>query len=169
MRTIVMFLLLMVSGFTAAAGAIYIPSNQTDNVKAGKMSVAAVFNNMDVKTFLSVTPSKIQEMTGTKLSFGQKVSLRMAQAEVKRNLKKGKEIKMAEMGKKAEGGINFLWVLVGLVLGITGVLIAYLTREGHDDNRVRSAWIGFGISAIISIIFLVLYLSLWMNEYNYYY
>ena len=59
------------------------------------------------------------------------------------------------MGKKAEGGINFLWLLVGFLLGIVGVVIAYATREGSDDNRVKSAWIGFGISAVLTIILYV--------------
>lgn len=79
----------------------------------------------------------------------------MAQMEVKKQLKKGKEVNMAEMGKKAGGGINFLWLLIGFVLGLIGVLIAYLTREGHDDGRVKSAWIGAGIWLVLWILLVV--------------
>ncbi len=155
MRKITIFVLAVVFSISSNAGMIYVPSNATDNAKAGKTSAANVLGQLDAKTFLALTPAKVQEMTGTKMTFGQKVSLKMAQMEVKKQLKKGKEVNMAEMGKKAGGGINFLWLLLGFLLGIIGVLIAYLTREGTDDNRVKSAWIG-------AAIWLVLWIILWV-------
>lgn len=155
MRKITIFILAVVIGISTNAGMIYVPANATDNAKAGKSSAANVIGQLDAKTFLALTPAKIQEMTGTKMTFGQKVSLKMAQMEVKKQLKKGKEVNMAEMGKKAEGGINWLWLLIGFVLGLIGVLIAYLTREGKDDGRVKSAWIGAAIWVVLWIILVV--------------
>ncbi|MBY0478885.1 MAG: hypothetical protein K2Q24_14645 [Chitinophagaceae bacterium] len=155
MRKITILLLAVAFSISSNAGMIYVPSNSTDNAKAGKTSAANVLGQLDAKTFLSLTPAKVQELTGKKMTFGQKVSLKMAQMEVKKQLKKGKEVNMAEMGKKAGGGINFLWLIVGLVLSWVGVLIAYLTREGSDDNRVKSAWIGAGIGLLLWIILYV--------------
>ncbi|MFT3843659.1 MAG: hypothetical protein QM725_01295 [Lacibacter sp.] len=152
MRKVTILLLAVIFSISSNAGMIYVPSNATDNAKAGKASAANVFGQMDAKTFLSLTPAKVQEMTGTKLTFGQKVSLKMAQMQVKKQLKKGQDVNMTEMGKKAGSGINWLWLLVGFVLGLIGVLIAYLTREGSDDNRVKSAWIGAGIWVVLWII-----------------
>ncbi|MBK8086972.1 MAG: hypothetical protein IPK31_02805 [Chitinophagaceae bacterium] len=155
MRKITIFFLAVAFSISSNAGMIYVPANSTDNAKAGKTSAANVFGQLDAKTFLALTPAKVQEMTGTKMTFGQKVSLKMAQMQVKKQLKKGQDVNMAEMGKKAEGGINFLWLLLGFLLGLIGVLIAYLTREGKDDNRVKSAWIGAAIWLVLWIILVV--------------
>ncbi len=163
MKVISLFILAAVCSISAHAGMIYVPANSTDNAKAGKTSAANVLGQLDAKTFLALTPAKVQQLTGTRLNFGQKVTLKMAQLEVKKQLKKGKTVNMAEMGKKAGGGINFLWLVVGFFLGWIGVLIAYLTREGSDDNRVKSAWIGFGISALLVILFYVLFFVFWAN------
>lgn len=160
MRTISTLVFSLFLSLSTNAGMIYVPANSTDNAKAGKTSAANMLGRLDAKTFLSLTPAKVQEMTGTKMTLGQKVSLKMTQLEGKKQLKKGKTVNMADMGKKAEGGINFLWLLLGFLLGIIGVLIAYLTREGSDDNRVKSAWIGFGISAVITILFYILFFAI---------
>ncbi len=163
MRTISTLLFVLFLSLSAKASMIYMPANSTDNAKAGKISSANMLGRLDAKTFLSLTPAKVQEMTGTKMTLGQKVSLKMAQLEVKKQLKKGKAVNMTEIGKKAEGGINFLWLLVGFLLGIVGVVIAYATREGSDDNRVKSAWIGFGISAVLTIILYVVLIAALAN------
>ena len=155
MRKITIFLLAVAFSISSNAGIIYVPANSTDNAKAGKTSTANVLGQLDAKTFLSLTPAKVQEMTGVKMNLGQKVTLKMAQMEVKKQLKNGKEVNMAEMGKKAGGGINFLWLLIGFVLGLIGVLIAYLTREGHDDGRVKSAWIGAAIWLVLWVLLVV--------------
>lgn len=166
MRKITILLLAVAFSISSNAGMIYVPSNSTDNAKVGKTSAANVLGQLDAKTFLSLTPAKVQELTGKKMTFGQKVSLKMAQMEVKKQLKKGKEVNMAEMGKKAGGGINFLWLIVGLVLSWVGVLIAYLTREGSDDNRVKSAWIGAGIGLLLWIILYVAIFASYNNAVN---
>ncbi len=155
MRKITILLLAVVFSVASNAGMIYVPANSTDNAKAGKTSAANVLGQLDAKTFLSLTPAKVQEMTGTKMTLGQKISLKMAQMEVKKQLKKGQGVNMFEMGKKAATGINGLWLILGLLLGLIGVLIAYLTRKGSDDNRVKSAWIGWGIWVVIWLILLL--------------
>lgn len=165
-KSIILFLATLFSFSIVNAGMIYVPANSTDNAKSGKVSVVNVFGQFDAKTFLSLTPAKVQEMTGTKLSLGQKVSLKMAQMQVKKQLKKGQAVNMAEMSKKAGEGINWLWVLIGFVLGLIGVLIAYLTREGHDDGRVKGAWIGFGIGVVLWIILLAVFWSTWFAAVN---
>ena len=84
MRTISTLLVTLFFSLSASAGMIYVPANSTDNAKAGKISAASMLGQLDAKTFLSLTPAKVQEMTGTKMTLGQKVSLKMAQLEVKK-------------------------------------------------------------------------------------
>ncbi|MBX9781956.1 MAG: YqaE/Pmp3 family membrane protein [Chitinophagaceae bacterium] len=44
---------------------------------------------MDAQTFLSLTPKKVEEMTGRKMSFKERIGLKLAQSKMKRQLKKG--------------------------------------------------------------------------------
>ncbi len=99
---------------------------------------------MDAETFLSLTPEKISEMTGKKVSFTQKLSLKMAQKQVKRQLRKGKAIDMASVARKAAWGDNFHWgaFLLGLFLGPVGVLIVYLVQFEDPQVARKSAWRG---------------------------
>jgi hypothetical protein len=39
------------------------------------------------------------------------------------------------------------------------VLIAYLIKDDIKPNRVKWAWIGFGIRTVLSVIVLLLFLS----------
>lgn len=152
--------LLLLAGIFALsslhAGLVYVPETATDNVKAGKQTTAGVYSMLDAKTFLALTPAKVKEITGKKMSFGEKVSLKVAQHEVKKQLKKGKEVDMAAMAQKAASGISALWLILGLLLGVIGVLIALLTKKGADDNRVKSSLIGWGIWIVIVLIAYVL-------------
>ena len=52
---------------------------------------------------------------------------------------------------------NVLWFLIGLVLGPIGVLLAYASKQKKD--KVTSSWIGFGVYAIIAVIYFIAVLS----------
>ena len=152
MKRIATLLLALVFSLSVVnAGMIVVPKS-TEPVKTETASPADVLSKMDPKTFLSLTPAKIQEMTGKKMTFKQKLGLKLAQRDVKKQLKQGKEVNMADMAKRADGGISVLWLILGLLLGVIGVLIALLTKKGKDDNRVKSSLIGWGIWIAIVLI-----------------
>ena len=157
MKKIALFLFAGMFALTSLhAGLVYVPESATDNVKAGKEATAGVYNMLDAKTFIALSPAKVKEMTGKKMSFSEKVSLKIAQLEVKKQLKKGKEVDMTAMAQKAASGISALWLILGILLGLIGVLIALLTKKGADDNRVKSSLIGWGIWIAIVLIAYVL-------------
>jgi hypothetical protein len=155
MKKLFSLLIIASLALSTQAGMISVPVT-TETKGAAKVTMTDAFSKMDAQTFLSLTPAKVKEITGKKMTLGQKVSLKMAQAEVKKQLKKGKEVNLAEMGKKAGSGISALWLILGLLLGLIGVLIALLTKKDKDDNRVKSSLIGWGIWVAIVIIAFVI-------------
>jgi steroid 5-alpha reductase family enzyme len=157
MRKIMILFLVTIFSFSIVnAGMIYVPANSTDNAKSGKASVVNVFGQLDAKTFLSLTPAKVQEMTGTKLTLGQKVSLKIAQMQVKRQLKKGQDVNMVEMAKKAgDGSFNWGAAALGFFLGLIGVLIVYLAFKNNKEAARKAAWIGLAVWVAVLIILLV--------------
>lgn len=157
MRKFTLLLLAIVFAFSSNAGIIYVPSDLTDNAKAGKASVVDMLSQMDAKTFASLTPGKIAEMTGQKMTLGQKINLKLIQKEVRKELKKGHNVNMMEMAKRVDG-TTFNWgaAALGFFLGLIGVLIVYLAFRRDPQIARRSAWIGFAVWAAIVIISYVL-------------
>lgn len=110
MRKIIIVLLAVVFSITSYAGIVYVPANATDNAKAGiETSIEKVrATNMDA--FMSLTPAKVQEMTGKKMNFAQKLALKMAQKKAKRaggDIPKGLYIVLAIFG--------LAWIAMGVM------------------------------------------------------
>ena len=154
-KIVTLFVALMFTLSAVNAGMIVVPA-ANEPVKKDAITPADVLSKMDPQAFLSLTPAKIQEMTGKKMTLKQKLGLKLVQRDIKRQLKQGKEVNMGEMAKKAAGGIDILWFLLGLVLGLIGVIIALITKKGKDDNRVKSSLIGWLVWIAIVVIAYVL-------------
>jgi hypothetical protein len=107
-----------------------------------------------LEDFLSLTPKKYTELTGKKMTLPQKVSLKIAQHKVKRAIKKGKTVDLNALSKEVDtSNFNIGGFVLGLLLGIIGVLIAYLIG---DRNIIKWAWIGFAVWVGIVLLILIL-------------
>jgi hypothetical protein len=108
-----------------------------------------------VQDFLNLTPKKYYELTGKKMKLSQKISLKLAQAKVKKMLRKGKTVDLVSLTKKGidTSDFNIAGFLLGIFLFLIGVLIAYLI--GGDD-LIKWAWLGAGLIAILWLLVLVL-------------
>jgi hypothetical protein len=102
---------------------------------------------ISAKQFLKLTPKKYQELTGKKMSFVQKVQLKFVQHKVKRMVKRGEVITMADVAKKFEDDtlMNVLAFLLGVVLGPIGVIIVLILRESGDMSQTAFRWSLIGL------------------------
>ena len=138
----------------AHAGIIAAPV-ATEPVLTKSVSPADALSNMDAKTFLTLTPAKIKEITGKKMTLKEKIGLKLAQRHVKKELKKGHEVNMAEV-MRAEGNFNWGAAALGFFLGLIGVLIVYLAFKNDKETARKSAWIGLAVwIAVWLLIFVV--------------
>jgi phosphate-selective porin len=135
------------------AGIIAAPVS-TDPV-ATNVSTADALGNMDAKTFLTLTPAKVKEITGKKMTLKEKIGLKLAQRHVKRELKKGHEVNVAE-ALRAEGNFNWGAAALGFFLGLIGVLIVYLAFKNDKETARKSAWVGFGIWVAVWLLVFVI-------------
>jgi hypothetical protein len=111
-------------------------------------------NLRTLEEFLSLTPKKYTELTGKKMTLPQKVSLKIAQHKVKRAIKKGQSVDLNALSKDVDtSNFNIGGFVLGLLLGIIGVLIAYLVG---DHDVVKWAWIGFAVWVGIVLLVLIL-------------
>ena len=139
--------------FNLSSLAVTLPSTEPVPPKS-ESTVAAPLAGMSVDDFLSLTPKKYKELTGEKLSITQKISLKLAQKKIKRALKNNEKIDSETMANAVDtSDFNIGGFVLGLLLSVIGVLIAYLIG---DTNVIKWAWIGFGIFLVIFLLAVLL-------------
>ena len=121
-----------------------IPTNSTTPI-----ANLSIVQNLDTEAFLALTPKALAKQTGKKLKLRDRIVLRIAQVQVKRQLKKGKSVNISEDYAAANRRFNIGGFLLGFFFSLVGVLIAIL----FGRNAVRSALLGALISLIIWLIF----------------
>lgn len=141
--SVIMMVLMMPSYALIAPSSTPAPS--TENATLSKMSV---------DDFLKLSPKKYRELTGEKLSLTQKLSLKLAQKELKKAIKTKAFVDESIKSTAIDtSDFNLGGFILGLLLSVVGVLIAYLI---NDSTVIKWAWIGFGISAIIWLLAIIL-------------
>ena len=138
--------------FNLSSSALTIPSSEpapkSDN------TVAAPFSDMTVQDFLALTPKKYRELTGEKLSLTQKIALKMAQKKMRKAIKNNEKVDVATMaGGLDTSDFNIGGFVLGLLLSVIGVLIAYLIG---DTSVIKWAWIGFAVFLVIFLLAVLL-------------
>jgi hypothetical protein len=115
---------------------------------------------ISAKQFLDLTPQKYQELTGKKLNLVQKVQLKVLQHKVKKMVKKGEVVTMADVQKKFDdmSSMDLLGFLLGLILGPIGVIIALILKETGDVGPDTVRWSLYGLLVWLAIVFLVILL-----------
>lgn len=116
--------------------------------------------HISAKQFLTLTPKDYQKLTGKKLNFLEKIQFKMVQRKVKKMVKKGEVVTMADVQKKFEemGTMNILGFLLGLILGPVGVIIALILKETGDVDPSVLRWSLYGCLIWLAIVFLVILL-----------
>ena len=144
-------LLLLTQSSKAYVTVLTVPTGNYSTVSTPNPSP---FAGMTVKDFLSLTPKKYAELTGKKLSLSQKISLKIAQARVKKLAKKNKDIQLMNFTQGIDTtDFSIGGFVLGLLLGIIGVLIAYLIG---DQAVIKWSWYGFAVWGAIVLLALLL-------------
>ena len=129
------------------ANEVFIPIGKT-----GKKISLQELSTIDTKN--------LQSLTGSKMNFAEKLSFKIAQKKLKRSIHADGTIdnkKFQKLFEKGDvtSGFHLGGFVLGLLLGIIGVLIAYLINDDKKHDRVKWAWIGFAIWLVVIIIIAV--------------
>ena len=112
------------------------------------------------KQFLQLTPKKYAELTGKKLNIFQKAGFKMLQRKVRGMVNRGEVVTMADVAKRADdlNTMNVLGLLLGLILGPVGVVIALILKETGDVGPEVVKWSLYGLLIWLAIVLVAILL-----------
>ncbi len=152
-----LFLFLSLIIFPDSANAVVQPTR--DNLPAYTKDING-FSAASLDDLLHLNARELGKKRGKKLKLKERLGLFLIKKEIKRARKKGKtdaEIIQA-LNEPRDSGKKTGAFILGLLLGLIGVLIAYLAFR----KQARFAW--YGLLTYLGILALVLFYSFYNNN-----
>lgn len=120
---------------------------------ANDASPSATWKYINVSDFVKLSAKEFSDLTGKKMNFFERLSFKVTKMRMKHDLKKNPDLKITDYMKPntTTFQIDILWLLLGVLLGPIGVLIAYVTKQ--EQYKLTSSWIGFGIFVLVLLLF----------------
>lgn len=123
-------------------------------------------NNMQISLLdLSVIKEHdFEKISGKHLNFFERLGFKASQKKLRNSINADGTINNKKLSRYLEEGdhstgFHLGGFALGFLVGLIGVLIAYLINDDNKRNRVKWAWIGFGISVVLYIALVVIVLS----------
>lgn len=128
------------------ASEIYLPVG-----KSGELLSLQDLSVIKIKDF--------EALTGKKMRLMDRIGFKASQNQLRNSIDRDgtfnkKKFEKYLNRKKADGttGFHSGGFFLGLLVGLIGVIIAYFIKDEKKKNRVKWAWIGWGIWVVIAII-----------------
>lgn len=121
--------------------------------KTGKTISLMELSRISLKDF--------ETMSGKKLGLFDKAGFKLGQKKLRNSIATDGTIKSKAIKKYAtkmadgESGFHLGGFALGFLLGLIGVIIAYVINDDYKRNRVKWAWIGWGVFVVLYVILLL--------------
>ena len=104
----------------------------------------------------TISRAELEKVTGKKMNFLQRMAFKGAQKKMRNAINEDGVVtdkKMQKMFGSADGesGFHLGGFALGFLVGLIGVLIAYLLNDDKKRNRVKWAWLGLAAAFVLSI------------------
>lgn len=115
---------------------------------------------ISLEDYLTLTPKSYKEITGEKMSFGQKVDLSISKQFFKKTVRKNSAVDVEKMKRRGFfGGWHWHWggFALGLFLSFLGPIVALFFNDEYKWDRFWSAlhtavWVGLIAVAILAVV-----------------
>ena len=113
---------------------------------------------VNLQDLSTMNTADLEKMTGKKMGFFHRMEFKLAQKKLRRSINADGTLnnkKLAMLASKdmdGDTGFHIGGFALGFLLGLIGVLIAYLINDEKKHNRVKWAWIGLAVIVVIVII-----------------
>jgi len=137
---------------------VFIAENPT--IPTADKVMVPLFNSgktIPLSDFMKLTPSEYKTMTGTKLSFKEKVSLKLFQRHFKNAINKDGSVNLEKLHQDEDdmNSFHFGWFALGFFLGLIGLIIALVISDDKRQGRIKWTAIGLGAAVVLSLLFLL--------------
>ena len=115
----------------------------------------------------TINIADLQALTGRKMNFTERLNFRMAQKKIRKSIAADGTIKNKRVlkffsktkGTAGKTGFHIGGFALGFLLGLIGIVIAYVINDDFKKNRVKWAWIGWGIFVVLYVGILILLIN----------
>jgi hypothetical protein len=155
MKKISLFVATLLLAVSLHASSVFVSENPTAN----KVMVP-LFNSgktIPLSDFMKLTPSEYKTMTGTKLSFKEKISLKLFQRHFKNAINNDGSVNLEKFHQDEDdmSSFHFGWFALGFFLGLIGLIIALVISDDKRQGRIKWTAIGLGAAIVLSLLFLL--------------
>ncbi|MCX6300490.1 MAG: hypothetical protein NTY72_15525 [Bacteroidetes bacterium] len=138
-----------------------IPVSKEETVLEKKVSNdnISMLSTMTNKQFLTLSPQTYYKLTGIKMSFKERMALRIAQKNIRSEIKSKSIEENATINYEmavgnGESSFRIGGFILGFLLGLIGVGLAYIFS--NDKDFIRSTWKGLGGWVILLLVLALL-------------
>lgn len=138
-----------------------IPVSKEETVLEKKVSNdnISMLSTMTNKQFLTLSPQTYYKLTGIKMSFKERMALRIAQRNIRTEIKSKSIEENATINYEmavgnGESSFRIGGFILGFLLGLIGVGLAYIFS--NDKDFIRSTWKGLGGWVILLLVLALL-------------
>ena len=129
------------------ASQVYLPVGNTDKT-------------ISVMELSTISMKELQKLTGRKMNLLERGSFKAGQKKLRNSINSDgtfnkKTEKLFNKTMAGGGGFHAGGFFLGFLIGAIGVVIAYVINDDKKKARVKWAWIGFGVSVVLSIIIII--------------
>lgn len=133
------------------AAEIFVPVGNT-----GQRISLLELSQLDLKSF--------ETLTGRHLRFMDRIGFKIAQRDLRKSINRDGTIDARRLNRFRNSGdhstgFHIGGFALGFFVGILGVVIAYIIEDDYKRNRVKWAWIGFGLGFLLSIALMIVVIS----------
>ncbi len=156
-------LILLLSAAIFSFGAIAsnsIDANPSLNAKNMLIPIGQSGETISLIQLSTIQMDELEALTGTEMKFMDRLAFKAAQKKLSKAIDEDGNLTNKKLVKKmqnlADGGFHLGGFALGVLLGLIGVLIAYLINTGDTAGRRKWAWIGFGVLVVVALLVSVL-------------
>jgi len=153
--------MIVLLGLTAVFTSAYSTTTLTPTTKARLradevyLPVGTTGHMISLMDLSRISVKDFETLSGRKMKFLDKINFKLGQRELKKSINPDGSFNKKSIEKYLTkpagpgGGFSLTGLLLGLLLSLIGVLIAYVIAGSDKRSRVTWAWIGAAISLII--------------------
>jgi hypothetical protein len=129
------------------------------NAKEMMIPIGKSGDKISLLDFSKLKVKEYEKLAKVKLNFLDRVKYKMAMKKLKNSIADDGTVTNKKVAKafadKGTDGSSIGGFALGFLVGLIGVLIAYLINDNKKSNRVKWAWIGFGVVLVIYLLLLL--------------